>query len=99
MTQVENQGSSVTTLSAPDITCGGCANTIRKAVGSLNGVDSVSVDIDAKTVVARHAAALGETDLLAALNRAGFPATVQPTQETTSSGGSKNSSCSCCGEK
>jgi P-type Cu+ transporter len=84
-----------TTLSAPDITCGGCANAIRRAVGALGGVEDVAVDIAAKTVTVRHGEGMGEATLLDALDRAGFPATVQETG-LESGGESVGASCSCC---
>lgn len=39
-----------TTYSVPEISCGHCKSTIEGAVTGLAGVDSVEVDIDAKTV-------------------------------------------------
>jgi copper chaperone len=38
------------TLSVPDISCGHCKSSIEGAVGSLDGVSTVEVAIDAKTV-------------------------------------------------
>ncbi len=38
------------TLSVPDISCQHCKNSIEDAVGPLNGVDSVEVAIDDRTV-------------------------------------------------
>ena len=84
-----------TTLSAPDITCGGCANAIRRAVGALGGVEDVAVDIAAKTVTVRHGEGVGEATLLDALDRAGFPATVQETRPEPGSE-SGDAACSCC---
>lgn len=93
---VENEQSLVTTLSAPDIMCGGCANAIRKAVGSVAGVEDVSVDIASKSVAVRHSTAVGEDSLAAALDRAGFPATVQAASAAKAI--SPPASCSCCQE-
>ena len=73
---VQNQRASVTHLLAPDIECGGCANAIQKSVAALAGVENVAVDITAKVVAVRHSADVGEPELIAALDRAGFPATV-----------------------
>ena len=39
-----------TTLSVPDISCGHCKSSIEGAVGGLEGVESVTVNIDPKTV-------------------------------------------------
>jgi len=35
---------------APDIECDGCAMSIRKALGSAEGVETVAVDVDHKRV-------------------------------------------------
>jgi copper chaperone CopZ len=37
-------------VKVPNISCGHCANTIKREVGELEGVVSVSVDIDIKLV-------------------------------------------------
>ncbi len=39
-----------TTLVAPDISCENCQHAIEGAVGKLEGVSSVTVDIPTKTV-------------------------------------------------
>ena len=39
-----------TTLVAPDISCQHCQRTIESAVGNIDGVKNVTVDIAAKTV-------------------------------------------------
>ncbi len=39
-----------TTLSVPDISCGHCKSSIEGAVGELDGISTVEVTIDAKTV-------------------------------------------------
>jgi copper chaperone len=84
-----------TTFSAPDISCGGCANAIQRAVGTISGVADVAVDVTAKTVTVRHDAAVGETDLLNTLDRAGFPASVIPAG-MGKEGTAVTTSCSCC---
>lgn len=38
------------TLSVPDISCGHCKSSIEGAVGGLEGIDKVEVEIEAKTV-------------------------------------------------
>ena len=42
------------TLSVPDISCQHCKNSIEDAVDPLNGVDSVEVAIDDRTVAIDH---------------------------------------------
>ena len=63
-----------TTLTAPDIVCGGCANAIRKAVGAVPGVSTVAVDVDTKIVTVDHDAQSAPRDaIVSALDTAGFP--------------------------
>lgn len=78
MAEISNSINQVTKFSAPDIECDGCANAIRNAVGRLPGVTVVAVDIDGKQVAITHEPTTASTDtLLATLDKAGFPATVQ----------------------
>jgi copper chaperone len=62
-----------TTYSAPDIECQGCANAIKKALGSVEGVSQIDVNVDAKTVQVTYAPQVAEETLVATLDRAGFP--------------------------
>ncbi|HEX8732922.1 MAG TPA: copper ion binding protein [Ktedonobacterales bacterium] len=39
-----------TTLSVPDVSCEHCVKTINGALGAVEGVEQVSVDIPSKTV-------------------------------------------------
>lgn len=67
-----------TVFSAPDIQCGGCANAIRKCLDAVEGIRSVQVDIDRKTVMVDHDVELASVaSVLTRLDHAGFPATVQ----------------------
>ena len=43
-----NTQSNKTTLTAPDIVCGGCANAIKNAFGRVAGVSEVEVDVATK---------------------------------------------------
>jgi len=62
-----------TTFSAPDIVCGGCANSIQRALGGIPGVQNVQVDIEAKTVTVTHDPGQVPRESLAdALDDAGF---------------------------
>jgi copper chaperone len=62
-----------TTFQAPDIECDGCANAIKRALSKVEGISAVTVEVDKKTVNVTHSTR-PET-ILAALDRAGFPAT------------------------
>lgn len=67
-----------TTFSAPDISCGGCAKAIQKALTGVTGLDTVTVDVDAKTVTVVHDPDLASPAAIATrLDHAGFPATVR----------------------
>jgi copper chaperone CopZ len=60
-------------FTAPDIVCQGCANAIKKALGSIEGVSQIDVDVNTKTVQVTHTPQVAEATLAAALDRAGFP--------------------------
>ncbi len=63
-----------TILHAPDIECDGCANSIKRALGRLNGVESVEVDVSAKDVTVQYNAGLmDKTQIVLVLDQAGFP--------------------------
>jgi copper chaperone CopZ len=65
------------TLSATDISCEHCQHAIESAVGAINGVDSVSVDIPAKTVLAAFDPGITSVaNITAAMEEEGYPATV-----------------------
>ena len=63
-----------TIFKAPDIECEGCANSIKRALGNVQGIDDISVDIDAKTVQVTHETPATAQTIIDALDRAGFPA-------------------------
>lgn len=62
-----------TTLHAPDIECDGCANSIKRALGRIEGVHSVDVDVPAKNVSINYEAPADSNAIVTALDRAGFP--------------------------
>ena len=61
-----------TTLKAPEITCGGCANSIKNALSKLEGVSQTDVDIESKIVTVKHNENASREDIIEALDRAGF---------------------------
>lgn len=69
-----NKETNTTTVTAPDITCDGCANAIRNALGRIEGIGTVDVDVASKRVTVRHAESLGKEKIIDALDGAGFPA-------------------------
>ncbi len=64
-------------LRVEGMTCGGCVNSVTRALQGVAGVQSASVSLDEKKAVVRAAdvAALREA-LLRAVTEAGFTATV-----------------------
>ena len=64
-----------TTVTAPDISCDGCANSIKRALGKVPGVSGVQVDVPTKKVTVEHdGTQVPRETIIAALDRAGFPA-------------------------
>ncbi len=58
------------TYSVPDISCDHCKSAIEGEVGTLDGVNSVSVDIDARTVTVEGEAS--DQAIHAAIDEAGY---------------------------
>ncbi|MGC4042580.1 MAG: heavy metal-associated domain-containing protein [Armatimonas sp.] len=63
---------STSTFTAPEIECQGCANSIKKSVGNVPGVQSVEVDIATKQVSVAHDASTPMTAIATAIEKAGF---------------------------
>lgn len=55
-----------------DMTCGGCASSVRKAVSSVAGVSSVTADPQSKDVVVEAAPEVTREAVIAAINEAGY---------------------------
>lgn len=70
---MENQ-TNTTKVTAPDIVCGGCAASIKKALGNVEGVKEVDVDVETKAVTIEHDSAVSRGTIIDTLDRAGFPA-------------------------
>jgi copper chaperone len=69
---MENQ-TNTTKVTAPDIVCGGCASAIKNALGNVEGVKQVEVDVDSKAVTVEHASGVSREKIIETLDRAGFP--------------------------
>lgn len=61
-----------TTVTAPEIVCGGCAGSIKTALGNLTGVAEVEVDVATKQVRVEHSESVSREEIVGALDRAGF---------------------------
>lgn len=62
-----------TTVTAPDMVCGGCANAIKNAFGRVDGVTNIEVDVATKRVSVEHEPAVTRDDIVKVLDDAGFP--------------------------
>lgn len=71
MTNSENE-TKTTTLTAPEIVCGGCASSIKKALGSVEGVSGISVDVATKKVTINHSEDVSREKIVDTLDRAGY---------------------------
>ncbi len=61
-----------TTVTAPEIVCGGCASSIKKALGNVRGVSEVDVDVTSKKVTVKHGESVSRETIADALDRAGY---------------------------
>jgi copper chaperone len=60
----------------PNMTCGGCARSVNKAIQSVDGAADIQADPAAREV--RIETSANQQTLLAALAAAGFPAEQRP---------------------
>jgi copper chaperone CopZ len=82
-------------LYADNMTCASCVNSIKAALGVMEGVENVEIDLDAGHIRVERSFSKFQ-DLIASLGEAGFPAVIDLggiSPFTKSSGGN---SC-CCG--
>ena len=63
-----------TTVTAPEIVCGGCASSIKKALGNVEGIREVEVDVPTKKVTVNHDERVSREKIVEALDRAGYSA-------------------------
>ena len=61
-----------TTVTTPDIVCGGCVNAIRNAFGRVDGVTKVEVDLETKQMRVDHSRSVSREDIVRILDGAGF---------------------------
>jgi copper chaperone len=71
MTNSQNENKQ-TIVTAPDIVCGGCAGSIKKALGNIEGVSEVEVDVATKKVTVNHDESVPRERIVDALDRAGY---------------------------
>ena len=61
-----------TTLNVPDISCGHCKSSIEGAVGELEGIDSVEVSIEGKTVAVAYGGEVTLDTIIEAIEEQGY---------------------------
>ena len=61
-----------TTVTAQGIVCGGCANSIKKALLAVPGVSDVGVEVPEKRVTVSHDERVTRTTVEDGLKKAGF---------------------------
>ncbi len=67
-----------TRLAVPDVSCERCRETLEGAVGALDGVSSVDVDVAGKVVTVRHEPARAPgARITAAIEGQGYEVAVQ----------------------
>ena len=64
----------ILTFRVPGMTCGHCEKAVTSEVMKITGVDSVAIDLDAKTVTVTSDSALEWADVETAVDEAGFEA-------------------------
>lgn len=83
-------------LAIEGMSCGHCVQAVHQALSALPGITTQSVTVGSAMVASTDAAATSKA--LAALEEAGYPATVVPTEtmkKPTPNGG--GGGCRCCG--
>jgi copper chaperone CopZ len=60
------------TLKVEDMTCGGCAASIKRAVARVPGVNTVEADPSSKDVVVEVSGEVDRETIVAAINAAGY---------------------------
>jgi len=64
------------TLNVTGMSCEGCVNSVRNALARFEGVHNAEVSLDQKTAVLEVEDAVQTADLVAAVEAAGYKATV-----------------------
>lgn len=72
MNELNETTNKTTTVTAPEIVCGGCASSIKKALGNVAGVSEVDVDVATKKVTVKHDSNVSREKIADALDRAGY---------------------------
>ena len=68
---------STITFSVPGMTCGYCKEAVTTELSKISGVTEVEVDLDTKSVSVTSTSDVAWSDLVAAVDEAGFEAVGQ----------------------
>ena len=60
------------TISVPEVHCDHCVRSIEGAIGPMGGVDTATVDLDARTVTVTHDDTVSRDDLVAVIEEQGY---------------------------
>ena len=82
-------------LSVQGMTCGSCVKHVTKAIESLNGVESVHVDLQSGRVQVGRATDQSD-DLIHALDEEGYPSSLDLDEQSAAPDQKKSGGC-CCG--
>ena len=63
-----------TVFSVPGMTCGHCKQAVTTEVGKIAAVSSIEVDLDTKKVTVTSSEPLSWSDVVSAIDEAGFEA-------------------------
>ena len=72
MNKINETKNIITSVTAPEIVCGGCASSIKKALGNVAGISEVEVDVTSKKVTVNHDENVSRETIADALDRAGY---------------------------
>lgn len=61
------------TLKCEDLHCSSCAESVKKALNALEGIERVEVDLDSQTVTIDFEPPLDEKRIKITMTEAGFP--------------------------
>lgn len=64
--------STTNTYDVTGMTCGHCAAAVTQEITAIDGVEEVHVDVESGKVVVTSLAPLDETDVVAAIDEAGY---------------------------
>lgn len=74
MSETQKNDNSFTTVTAPEIVCGGCVSSITKAFADVKGVSAVEVNVPTKKVTVTHDKETSREEIVEVLDRAGYSA-------------------------